>query len=63
MFQIFKRDRRGYIRMAGRPFSTYWFFYQEEKRKIPGGWKRKTKKELGKVKRNFFVVDFSFLGR
>ena len=34
--------------MAGREFSTYWFFYQEEKRKIPGGWKRKSKKELGK---------------
>ena len=36
-------------RMAGREFSTYWFFYQEEKRKIPGGWKRKSKKELGKM--------------
>ena len=33
--------------MAGREFSTYWFFYQEEKKKIPGGWKRKSKKELG----------------
>jgi len=32
--------------MAGRQFSTYWFFYQDEKRKIPGGWKRKTKREL-----------------
>ena len=35
--------------MAGREFSTYWFFYQEQKRKIPGGWKRKSKKELGNV--------------
>ena len=47
--------------MAGREFSTYWFFYQEQKRKIPGGWKRKSKKELGNVFNLNLVEEFSQL--